>query len=136
MQGDTPRNSSSAHSGRIPHKLKIELDRKLPLGLGDLLTAVPALRGLRSAYPDHHLVLAAPAPLRELATLTAVVDDLLPFAADGASNATARWGPLRWRQTPPAIAVNLYEHPRLARAATHHLAHPRRPGAGGPGVGR
>ncbi|MGH3719942.1 MAG: glycosyltransferase family 9 protein [Pseudonocardiaceae bacterium] len=87
------------------------------LGLGDLLTAVPALRGLRSAYPDHHLVLAAPAPLRELATLTAAVDDLLPFAAGGASNATARWAPLRWRQTPPAIAVNLHGRgPRSTRA--------------------
>ena len=30
------------------------------LGLGDLLTGVPALRALRDAYPEHRLVLAAP----------------------------------------------------------------------------
>jgi ADP-heptose:LPS heptosyltransferase len=69
------------------------------LGLGDLLTAVPALRGLRSGYPEHRLVLAAPAPLRELALLTEAVDDLLP---------TAKLGPLTWPEPPPAIAVNLH----------------------------
>ncbi len=37
------------------------------LGLGDLLVAVPALRGLRERYPDHHLVLAAPPSLTGLA---------------------------------------------------------------------
>jgi ADP-heptose:LPS heptosyltransferase len=48
------------------------------LGVDDLLTAVPALRGLRSAYPKHQMVLAAPAPLAELAALTGAVDQLLP----------------------------------------------------------
>ncbi|MGB8996949.1 MAG: glycosyltransferase family 9 protein [Pseudonocardiaceae bacterium] len=69
------------------------------LGLGDLLTAVPALRALRSGYPDHRLVLAAPAPLRELAMLTTAVDELLP---------TAQLGALPWREPPPAVAVNLH----------------------------
>jgi ADP-heptose:LPS heptosyltransferase len=78
------------------------------LGLGDLLTTVPALRGLRSAYPDHHRVLAAPAPLRELAMLTAAVDDLLPTAPCRTPNATAQLGPLSWSQTSPAVAVNLH----------------------------
>jgi ADP-heptose:LPS heptosyltransferase len=40
------------------------------LGLGDLLTAVPALRGLARAFPHHDRVLAAPAPLAPLADLT------------------------------------------------------------------
>ena len=67
------------------------------LGLGDLLTAVPALRGLRAGYPDHRLVLAAPAPLAELAPLTRAVDELLPTAELGALA-----GP------SPAVAVNLH----------------------------
>lgn len=69
------------------------------LGLGDLLTAVPALRGLRSAYPDHQVVLAAPAPLRELALLTGAVDDLLP---------TPQLGRINWREPSPVVAVNLH----------------------------
>ena len=47
------------------------------LGLGDLLTGVPALRALRDAFPEHHLVLAAPAPLAPLAELTGAVDEVL-----------------------------------------------------------
>ncbi|HWR47554.1 MAG TPA: glycosyltransferase family 9 protein [Pseudonocardiaceae bacterium] len=69
------------------------------LGLGDLLTAVPALRSLRSAYPDHRLALAAPAPLRGLAMLTAAVDELLPIP---------ELGPLTWTERSPAVAVNLH----------------------------
>jgi len=37
------------------------------LGLGDLLTAAPALRALARAYPDHDRLLVAPAPLEPLA---------------------------------------------------------------------
>ena len=48
------------------------------LGLGDLLTAVPALRALRRARPAARLVVAAPAGLRELALLTGAVDALVP----------------------------------------------------------
>jgi ADP-heptose:LPS heptosyltransferase len=55
------------------------------LGLGDLLTAVPALRGLARAYPAHRLVLAAPAPLAPLAGLAgwelAPVGELEPLPA-------------------------------------------------------
>jgi ADP-heptose:LPS heptosyltransferase len=39
------------------------------LGLGDLVTAVPALRALSRAYPTHRLVVAAPAPLAPIAQL-------------------------------------------------------------------
>ncbi|MDQ0382270.1 glycosyltransferase family 9 protein [Amycolatopsis thermophila] len=69
------------------------------LGVGDLLVALPALRGLRAAFPDARITLAAPAALDELATLTGAVDRVLP---------TPRLGALRWDGAPPAVAVNLH----------------------------
>ncbi|WP_280422926.1 glycosyltransferase family 9 protein [Nocardia carnea] len=69
------------------------------LGLGDLLTAVPALRGLRAAYPDDRLVLAAPESLRGLVESVEAVDELLP---------TPGLGALRWPGAPPRLAVNLH----------------------------
>ena len=49
-----------------------------PLGLGDLLTAVPALRALADAFPSHHKVLAAPGVLEPLAAMTGAVDEVVP----------------------------------------------------------
>lgn len=48
------------------------------LGLGDLLTAVPALRALARAFPEHRRVLAAPAALRPLVTLIEPGLELVP----------------------------------------------------------
>jgi ADP-heptose:LPS heptosyltransferase len=47
------------------------------LGLGDFLTALPALRALADAFPGHRRVLATPAALAPLAGLVGVVDEVV-----------------------------------------------------------
>lgn len=77
------------------------------LGLGDALTGVAALRGVRRAWPDHRLVLAAPRPLAEWFRDLHLADSVL---------ATAGLGPLPWpwagpggaSDGPACIAVNLH----------------------------
>lgn len=48
------------------------------LKLGDLLVAVPALKGLRRGFPEHRIVLAVPGWLEPVARLIDAVDELLP----------------------------------------------------------
>lgn len=48
------------------------------LGLGDTLTGVPALRGVRRAWPGRRVVLAAPPGLGAWLASHGVVDDVLP----------------------------------------------------------
>ena len=69
------------------------------LGLGDLLTGVPALRGLRRAFPEAHLQLAAPAVLAPLVDLVGGVDELVDAAP---------LGTLPPRVAGPDLAVNLH----------------------------
>ncbi len=69
------------------------------LGLGDALTGIPALRGLRRAFPDHRLVLAAPQALGAWLAGLAVVDAVL---------ATPDLQPLNWSGAPPEVAVDLH----------------------------
>ena len=52
-------------------------------GLADFLTAVPAYRAVRRAFPDDRVVLAAPAPLAPLVPLTGAVDRLAPTSRLG-----------------------------------------------------
>ncbi|MFU8875153.1 glycosyltransferase family 9 protein [Micromonospora sp. SL4-19] len=70
------------------------------LGVGDLATAVPALRGLRAGFPGRELVLAAPAWLAPLVDLVGAVDRVLP--TDGLAGRPA------WPVPPPEVAVNLH----------------------------
>jgi ADP-heptose:LPS heptosyltransferase len=48
-----------------------------PLGLGDLLTAVPALRALGRAFPDHHRVLVTGGGVVALAEHAGVADEVV-----------------------------------------------------------
>ncbi|SCF28828.1 glycosyltransferase family 9 protein [Micromonospora mirobrigensis] len=69
------------------------------LGVGDLATGVPALRALRTAYPEQELALVAPAWLDPLVDLVGGIDRRIH--ADGL-------GPLPWTGPAPQIAVNLH----------------------------
>ncbi|HET9859702.1 MAG TPA: glycosyltransferase family 9 protein [Nocardioidaceae bacterium] len=69
------------------------------LGLGDFLTGVPALRGVRRALPDHELVLAAPTVLAPLVDRANTADRV--HQASGLD-------PLHWTGPAPDIAVNLH----------------------------
>jgi ADP-heptose:LPS heptosyltransferase len=50
------------------------------LGLGDALTGIPALRGLRRGFPGHRLVLAAPATVGGWLHQLGIVDQVLTTA--------------------------------------------------------
>ncbi|GLZ58794.1 glycosyltransferase family 9 protein [Micromonospora sp. NBRC 107095] len=85
------------------------------LGVGDLVTAVPALRALRAAYPSRELALAAPAWLAPLVDLVGGVDRLV--------DTTGLDRPLRVGSAP-RVAVNL--HGRGPQS--HRLLAATRPG--------
>jgi len=82
------------------------------LGVGDLATSVPAIRGLRAAFPGEVLTLAAPGWLTPLIDLIGGVDQVMP--TDGLA-------PRSWDLPRPEIAVNLHgsgpESHRLLQAA-------------------
>ena len=48
-----------------------------PLGLGDLLTAIPAMRAVACAFPDHERVLAAPFVIAPLAMHSGAIDRVI-----------------------------------------------------------
>ncbi|MEW2431720.1 glycosyltransferase family 9 protein [Micromonospora sp. NPDC047644] len=85
------------------------------LGVGDLVTAAPALRALRAAYPSRELVLAAPGWLAPLVDLVGGVDRLVDTAG---LDRPLRVGSAPW------MAVNL--HGRGPQS--HRLLAATRPG--------
>ncbi|GAA1534384.1 glycosyltransferase family 9 protein [Kribbella lupini] len=70
------------------------------LGLGDALTGVPALRGLKRLYPDRPLVLAGPETVSSWLQRQGVVDAVIPTAG--------LTGPPPGRALGSHLAVNLH----------------------------
>jgi ADP-heptose:LPS heptosyltransferase len=98
------------------------------LGLGDLLTAAPALRAMARAYPEHERVLAAPAvlaPLAERIDLELHLEpagelEALPASVHGAELAVNLHGrgPQSHRLLREAAAMSFiwFEHPEVAES--------------------
>lgn len=98
------------------------------LGLGDLLAGVPALRGLRRAFPSERVVLAGPAALAPVAAWSGAVDEVVD---------TAPLAPLDPALHGAALAVNLHgrgpESTRLLAATRPRRLLAFAPAAGGVG---
>ncbi len=90
---------TGAPSGAAPGRPEGDVLVLRALGLGDALTAVAALRGVRRAFGEHRLVLAAPAGIGCWLRDLGVVDDVLP---------TSGLAPLRWDGAGGHVAVNLH----------------------------
>jgi ADP-heptose:LPS heptosyltransferase len=100
------------------------------LGLGDLLTAVPALRGLARAFPEHRRVLLAPRALEPLLGLIRCAETGEPVVhelrhADLLGHAALARASVGLAGEPLDVAVNLHGRgPESHRALLH--AAPRR----------
>jgi ADP-heptose:LPS heptosyltransferase len=135
-----PATGARASSPPLARSASADLLVLRALGLGDLLTGLPALRALARAFPDRRLVLAAPAALAPLVALVLAGCELIDVpawvGADGRPDAAAAE-----RLPRGAVAVNLHgrgphSHRLLLAADPVRLvafAHPDVPAsAGGP----
>lgn len=95
------------------------------LKLGDLLVAVPVLKGLRASFPQHRLVLAAPAWLRPIVELIDAVDELVPLPGLA--------GPLPAVLNGVDVAVNLHGKGPESQHLLESLNPGRRIGHAAPG---
>ncbi|MGW1810490.1 glycosyltransferase family 9 protein [Streptomyces sp. NPDC002078] len=91
------------------------------LGLGDLLAGVPALRGIRRAFPGHRILLALPPGLTEPALATGAIDAVFPAEAPGRAVPSLT----HWTGPPPDLAVDLHGNGPESRDALAAV-HPRR----------
>ena len=95
-----------------------------PLGLGDLLTGVPAIRGVRAAVAGHPLVLATTPALVPLAGRFDAVDEVL---------VARELEPLDWAGPPPELAVDLHGKGPLSHVVVADLEPQRLLTFGSPG---
>ncbi|AEE46724.1 glycosyltransferase family 9 protein [Cellulomonas fimi] len=98
------------------------------LGLGDALTGVPALRGLRRAFPRARLWLAGPGGVGDWLRRQGVVDEVVPVEGLAAPP------PIPWTR-PGHVAVDLHgrgpaSHERLLRTRPRRLVAFAHPAAG------
>jgi ADP-heptose:LPS heptosyltransferase len=88
----------NAHNVRVSRTPNSDVLVVRALGLGDLLTAVPALQAIADAFPDHRRILAAPAALEPIAAMSGAVDELVDASP---------LEPIRVLR-PPDVAINLH----------------------------
>lgn len=94
---------ANGHAGRAREPRLVVLRA---LGLGDLLTAVPAIRALARAFPAHRRLLAAPAYLAPLVRLIGGVHDVVDTPESAVLTGVA---PPSWSAVgQPDIAVDLH----------------------------
>lgn len=97
-----------------------------PLGLGDFMTGLPAIRLIRRLLPDHQLVLAAGPQFQPLLPLIGYLDELLP---------AAELQPVRGLDRPVDIGIDLHGNGIASRRVVAQLRPRRLVGFGNPADG-